>query len=77
MRYALLAFFCVGSCFAFDLKDMSLEEKVGQVLMAHFHGEVANEEAKLLIQDVRVGGIIYYNWSNGLRDFKSWQRFLF
>lgn len=45
---------------------MSLEEKVGQLLMVHFNGEVANEDAKTLVQKVRVGGIIYYNWANGL-----------
>ncbi len=46
--------------------EMSLEEKVGQLLMVHFHGEEANQEAKLLIQELHVGGIIYYNWSNTL-----------
>lgn len=45
---------------------MSLEEKVGQILMVHFHGEVANDDAKILVQDAKVGSIIYYNWSNGL-----------
>ena len=48
------------------LERMTLEEKVGQLFVAHFRGEVANEDAKNLIQDVKVGGIIYYNWSNGL-----------
>lgn len=47
---------------------MSLEEKVGQILMVHFLGEIANEDARVLVEDVRVGGIIYYSWSNGLRD---------
>lgn len=47
---------------------MSLEDKVGQLLMVSFHGEVANEDAKALIQEVKVGGIIYYNWSNGLHS---------
>lgn len=46
--------------------SLKLEEKVGQLLMVHFHGEVANEEARILIQETGVGGIIYYNWSNGL-----------
>lgn len=48
------------------LSDFTVEEKVGQLLMPHFHGECANEEAKTLIQEVHVGSIIYYNWSNGL-----------
>ena len=59
--FRVLAFLCLGSlCFG------SLEEKVGQLLMVHFHGDVANEEARVLIQETKVGGIIYYNWANGL-----------
>ena len=62
MRYKIWAlFFWIGaaSCFGLDhLQEMSLEEKVGQILMVHFHGEVSNEEARILIQDVKVGGII-------------------
>jgi len=50
---------------------MSLEEKVGQVLMVHFHGETANDDAKTLIQNAKVGGVIYYNWSNGLHSPKQ------
>lgn len=46
--------------------DLTLEEKVGQLLMVHFQGEDVNEDAKTLIQEVHVGGFIYYNWSNGL-----------
>lgn len=48
------------------LAGMSVEEKVGQVLMAHFHGEVVNNEAKTLLEEVHIGGIIYYPWANGL-----------
>jgi beta-N-acetylhexosaminidase len=48
------------------LKKMTLEEKVGQLFMAHFRGETANVDAKALVQDVKVGGVIYYNWANGL-----------
>lgn len=47
---------------------MSLEEKVGQVLMPHFHGKEANAEAKRLIQEAYVGGILYYDWANGLEN---------
>lgn len=55
------------ACFASHSNtEMTLEEKVGQLLMVHFNGEIANEEAKTLIQKVHVGGFIYYNWANGL-----------
>lgn len=67
----ILALFCLCSirCFGSDLlQTMSLEEKIGQLLMVHFHGEVANEDAKTLIQEVKAGGIIYFNWSNGLHS---------
>lgn len=60
-----LCFSCFGSITA---PAISLEEKVGQLLMVHFQGEVPNEDARILIQDVKVGGIIYYNWSNGLHS---------
>ncbi len=62
------------SCFASTyLEEMSLEEKVGQLLMVHFNGETVNEDAKILVQEVKVGGIIYYNWSNGLHGPKQIQ----
>lgn len=65
----LLAFSCISSAFSFGsetLQSMTLEEKVGQVLIVHFHGTTANEEARRLIQDTKVGGVIYYNWANEL-----------
>lgn len=48
--------------------DLTLEAKVGQIIMAHFHGNYANENARVLLQDVGVGGIILYNFSNELQD---------
>lgn len=48
--------------------NLSLEEKVGQLMIVHFHGEEANQEAEQLICKAHVGGIIYYNWANGLES---------
>jgi beta-N-acetylhexosaminidase len=62
----LLSFF--QACFAFD---MTLDEKVGQLLMVQFHGEATNEDARVLIQDVGVGGIIYYDWCNKLHTLSE------
>ncbi len=66
-------FFCVFSqhLFAttiprFDYTDLTLEEKVGQLLIVHFHGESINDDARKLIHELHVGGFIYYNWANGL-----------
>lgn len=56
----------IPSLFFGSLADMTLEEKVGQLLMVHFVGETANEDARVLIKEVKVGGIIYFNWTNGL-----------
>jgi beta-N-acetylhexosaminidase len=54
-------------CFAsYSLSTLSLEEKVGQILIAHFNGETLNNNAKTLIENIHVGGIVYYNWANGL-----------
>ena len=36
--------------------------------MVHFLGEEVNEEARILIEEIKVGGIIYYNWANGLHS---------
>lgn len=54
-----------------ETKMLSIEEKVGQLLMVHFQGEAVNEEARCLIQEAHVGGIIYYPWANGLDDPKK------
>lgn len=53
------------------LQTMTLEEKVGQIMMVHFQGEHFNEEARVRIENLHVGGIIYYNWANGLRSFEQ------
>lgn len=42
--------------FAYDHKGLSLEEKVGQLLLVHFSGEEVSEEAKKLVGEVKVGG---------------------
>ena len=51
-----------------DINTLTVEEKVGQMLMVHFTGEEANEDAKRLLQQAHVGGFIYYNWANGLQN---------
>lgn len=68
--FVIFPFFCIQHLFCLSslLEKMSVEEKVGQILMVSFCGEYANEEAKILIQDVKVGGIIYYTWANGLNS---------
>lgn len=50
------------------IKGMTVKEKVGQMLIAHFNGKVANEHAQKLIKDVKIGGIILYKWANGIES---------
>lgn len=61
-----ISIFLVLSCSS--LSGMTLEEKVGQVLVVHFNGEGVNEDASALVQQLHVGGVIYYNWANGLHS---------
>jgi len=60
--------FYLSAAPAIEINQMTLEERVGQLLMAYFDGEEANEQAERLIRETKIGGIIYYNWSNGLTD---------
>jgi len=71
--YHFIFFSALISCIFFRseaafLDQLTLEERVGQLLMVHFNGETANEEAATLIQKAYVGGMIYYNWANGLHS---------
>lgn len=63
----LVSLVCLPSfILSLSFSDLSVEEKVGQLLLVHFHGQEANEEAQHLIQEIHVGGIIYYQWANEL-----------
>lgn len=55
-----------GTASGASLKELSLEEKVGQLLIVHFQGLDVSSEAQQLIDKGHVGGVIYYNWANGL-----------
>lgn len=71
MKFLILLFsilFPVYSCQAIDLNNLSIEEKVGQMMMAFFLGEDLNEDAIRLIDEIHIGGIIYYRWANGLKN---------
>jgi beta-N-acetylhexosaminidase len=66
LRKLIASCLIVTSCFAYSAKEMNLEEKVGQILVVAFRGEEVNDNAKALVQEMHVGGFIYYNWANGL-----------
>lgn len=46
--------------------SLSVEEKVGQLLLVSFDGDEANLNALELIQKAHVGGILYFSSCNGL-----------
>jgi beta-N-acetylhexosaminidase len=66
------------------LASMSLEDKVGQLFMVYVHGEAADtadaeavasnrerlgaENGAAFVAAYRPGGIIYFDWANGLKD---------
>lgn len=43
-----------------NIKNMTIEEKVGQMLMFAFHGTEMNEQLAALIEDLKVGGVIHF-----------------
>jgi len=62
--------FFSASIFSFpsSSQELTLEEKVGQLIMAHIHAQELNAEAERYIHELGIGGVIYYNWSNGLNS---------
>lgn len=48
---------------------MSLEEKIGQMLLVGIDGTVLDDQAKRMIAEDKVGGIILYK--NNIQDLKS------
>lgn len=51
------------------LKELSVSEKVGQLIMAGMDGTEVDEAAKELIRSYNVGGLIFY--SNNMKDAKE------
>src|SRR5690606_30422472 len=62
---------CVFSFLNASLQNMTLEEKIGQLLIVQFRGDVLNEKAKSLINDLHVSGFIYYKWANTLQNSEN------
>ena len=70
----LFVFSLYGEANIPKIETLSIEEKVGQLLMVHFNGEEANQNAKQLMEEARVGGFIFYNWANGLNHPQQVQK---
>lgn len=73
MKKLLTFFSCcllpITVSFALEPSDLTLDEKIGQLLTVHFSGKQANKDAQLLMEKAHVGGFIYYEWSNSLESF--------
>ncbi len=61
--------------FYISLSALTIEEKVGQILMCPIHGDVITNPIEKLIQETHLGGVILYNWSNGLTSFDKIRTF--
>lgn len=59
----------IDAIIAAEVQSMSLEEKIGQMLMAGVTGRTADKEAKRMIAEAHVGGVILFrdNLSGGPR----------
>ena len=45
-----------------QIQDMTLREKIGQMLLCGFEGTEATDKLKELIAEHQVGGVIYFAW---------------
>ena len=53
--FKLLTLSVVSNSFLFS---MSLEEKVGQIIMCPVHGNEIDEEVKGFLEETKIGGVI-------------------
>ncbi len=49
-----------------NIGDLTLEEKVGQLMLTNFDGSTVNADATRLIRELKIGGIIYFERYNAL-----------
>jgi beta-N-acetylhexosaminidase len=79
MSHIPLLFFLLlpFNLFPWNLSEMSVEEKVGQLFMVYFEGERANENSLKLLQEAKVGGIVLYKWANKLEGPVEVQKLCF
>ncbi|MFY7842660.1 MAG: beta-N-acetylhexosaminidase [Rhabdochlamydiaceae bacterium] len=64
--FFILCFFISFLYSSPTIQELSTEEKIGQLFVICFDGQSMNEEVIDLLQTIQPGGIIYYNYLNGL-----------
>jgi len=50
-----------------------LKKKIAQLLICHFHGTHYNKDAEHLIKNLKIGGVIFYSFSNPFQDAETVQ----
>ncbi len=70
MRYYIFLFF-LSLSLPIHPENLTLEEKIGQLLIVHYHGNDCNENAKRLITEAHAGAFIFYPWANELSSFEQ------
>ncbi|MGB8953880.1 MAG: beta-N-acetylhexosaminidase [Tumebacillaceae bacterium] len=50
------------------LANMTLEEKIGQLLMVGFNGDTPGPDALTLVETYHAGGVVLFNWSDNLKN---------
>lgn len=43
-----------------DVKSLTLEQKIGQMLMFAFHGTEYNEQISAFLSEFHLGGVVYF-----------------
>jgi beta-N-acetylhexosaminidase len=80
--FLFLFIFCFSSIFTSEsktfsitVKDLTLEQKVGQILMGFFDGEEFNEYGRKLFEKTYLGSYIFYSGANGNKSHLQMQKF--
>ncbi|MBJ7450098.1 MAG: glycoside hydrolase family 3 protein [Parachlamydiales bacterium] len=50
-----------------QIATMSLEQKIGQLFIGFVYGETLDDKTKQMLEETKLGNIIYFDWANGLR----------
>ncbi|HRV97525.1 MAG TPA: glycoside hydrolase family 3 N-terminal domain-containing protein, partial [Aminobacteriaceae bacterium] len=54
-----------------DLSSMTLEEKVGQIMLVFFEGGAMSENLQKFISEIKVGGVILYSSRNNIESVEQ------
>lgn len=78
MNYKIFLLICSLPCLLLaktKLSSLSLEEKVGQMLIYHIHGRTFSQKHQEFLKKVPLGGLILYSFSNPFNTLDQIQGF--